>query len=126
MAITALTNWTYYDGTYKTAMGNVTVPQAVFSRYAIKASNEVRKRTFGNIDESKAIPDSVQFCVCELAEHYYQCDQENDHKGIESEKDGSWSVTYEASDKVASENTKKVSSIINNYLMMTGLLYCGV
>ena len=126
MAITALTNWTYYDGTYKTAMGTVTVPQASFNRYAIKASTEVRKRTFGNIDESKAIPDSVQFCVCELAEHYYRCDQENDHNGVESEKDGSWSVTYESSDKVKDYNDKVAKGIIYQYLSCTGLLYAGV
>lgn len=117
-------DWNYYNGTYKGVVGSVTIPQASFGHYAIKASNEIKLRTFGNIKEK--IPESVKFCMCELAEHYYRCDQENDHIGVESEKDGSWSVTYESSDKVKDYNDKVAKGIIYQYLSCTGLLYAGV
>lgn len=128
MAITALTDWNYYDGTYKTAMGSVTVPQADFPRYAIKASNMIRKYTFGNIDESKPIIDDVQYCCCELAEQIYACAvrDADSASNVASEKDGSWSVTYESREKIEEADLKVQKGIIYNWLANTGLMYCGV
>ena len=128
MGITALTNWEYYNGTYKEAMGNVTIPQADFPRYTIQASKLIRKYTFGNIDESKAIVDDVQCCCCELAEQMYQCavrdaDSQNN---VTSEKDGSWAVSYESREKTEESDLKVQKGIIYNWLINTGLMYSGV
>jgi len=117
-------DWSFYDGTYKGAMGSVTIPQTSFGCYAIKASNEIKRRTFDNIGDD--IPESVKFCMCELAEHLYQCDQKTESDGITSEKDGSWSVSYESSEQIKKKNNDKTLNIIYQYLSCTGLLYAGV
>lgn len=126
--VTALTTFEYYDGTYKTAMGSVTVPHAEFNRYAIKASNMIRKYTFGNIDEAQEIPESVQFCCCELAEHMYHCAvrDADSSNNVASEKDGSWSVTYTSAESIRKNDEYEQKGIIYNWLADTGLMYCGV
>lgn len=126
----ALTTWEYYDGAFKAAMGEIKVPQAEFNRLAIKASAIVRAKTFGNIDESKPISDNVQFCVCDLVEvlHYrkeHNSDISGSTNGIASEKDGSWSVTYESSENVKKADSKQENDIIVQWLANTGLLYAG-
>lgn len=122
-------DYEFYSGSYKDEMGEVTIPQDSFKKWAIKASNLIRQYTFGNIKESADIPEKVQFCCCELAEHLYQCDKrdkESDNAGVAAEKDGSWSATYESSEKVRENDTYISKGIIYNWLDDTGLLYCGV
>lgn len=128
MAVTALTDSTFYDGTYKNTMGEVTIPSEVFGKWSIKASNVVRAYTFNNIDESIDIPEDVQMCVCELAEHLYSCNQRDSESdsSVASEKDGSWSVSYKDRKTVEQEDNMKSVSIVRTWLSNTGLLYCGV
>ena len=129
MAIAALSDTTFYNGTYKDTMGETKIPPESFNRWAIQASNLIRSRTFGNIDESEPIIDAVQYCCCELAEYLYHCnkrDSESENDGIASEKDGSWSVTYESREKVKENDMYVTKGIIYNWLANTGLLYCGV
>jgi hypothetical protein len=127
--IITYTDYEFYNGTYKDAMGEVTIPQESFKKWAIKSSNLIRQFTFGNIKESAVIPEKVQYCCCELAEHLYQChkrDMESDNASIAAEKDGSWSATYESRDKVRENDAYISKGIIYNWLADTGLLYCGV
>ncbi len=56
------------NGTYKDDMGEITIPQESFRKWAIKSSNLIRQHTFNNINESASIPDKVQYCCCELAD----------------------------------------------------------
>jgi hypothetical protein len=128
MAVTALTDSTFYNGTYKDTMGECTIPSEVFGKWSIKASNVVRAYTFNNIDETITIPDDVQMCVCEVAEHLYACNQryiESD-SSVASEKDGSWSVTYKDRRTVEREDKDKAADIILTWLANTGLMFCGV
>ncbi|WP_455715337.1 hypothetical protein [Anaerosporobacter sp.] len=125
---TALTDSTFYGGTYKDTMGESSISPDVFDKWSIKASNIVRLYTFGNIDESADIPEDVQMCVCELAEHLYSCDirdKETD-TSVASEKDGSWSVSYKDRKTVEQEDSMKSVSIVRTWLANTELLYCGV
>jgi hypothetical protein len=127
--ITTFANYDFYNGTYKDDMGGVIIPQESFKKWAIKSSNLIRQFTFDNIDESVAIPEPMQYCCCELAEHLYRCekrDTESDNVGIVSEKDGSWSATYESREKVTENDTYISKGIIYNWLADTGFLYCGV
>ncbi|MFV0344214.1 MAG: hypothetical protein ACK5JH_15230 [Anaerocolumna sp.] len=127
--INVFTDYDFYIGTYKDDMGEITIPQESFKKWAIKSSNLIRQYTFNNINESAPILDKVQYCCCELAEHLYQCDKrdtEGDNSGIASEKDGSWSVTYESREKVSENDMYASKGIIYNWLSDTGLLYCGV
>lgn len=128
MAVTALTDSTFYSGTYKDTMGEVTIPLEVFGKWSIKASNLVRAYTFGNINENDTISDDVQMCVCEVAEHLYSCDQRDieSDSSVASEKDGSWTTTYKDRKTVEQEDSMKSVSIVRTWLSNTGLLYCGV
>lgn len=128
MAVTALTDSTFYGGTYKNTMGEATIPLEVFGKWSIKASNVVRSYTFGNINENDVIPEDVQMCVCEVAEHLYSCDvrdKESD-SSLASEKDGSWSVSYKDRKTVEQEDRDKTANIILTWLANTGLMFCGV
>lgn len=126
--VIALTNSTFYDGTYKNTMGECTIPSDVFGKWSIKASNLVRAYTFNNIDETTTISDDVQMCTCELAEHLYSCDQRDNgsDSSVASEKDGSWSVSYKDRKTVEHEDSSKSYNIIRTWLANTGLMYCGV
>jgi hypothetical protein len=112
-------DYAYYVGTYKGAV----IDTASFDLYARKATQEIKKYTFDRVDEAN-IPDDVKMCCCEVAEAIHKADQE-DTQGIASEKVGEYSVSYvspEAKEKMLSIS---VYSIINNWLVMTGLLYRG-
>lgn len=128
MAVTALTDSTFYDGTYKSAMGECTIPSTAFDKWSIKASNLVRMYTYGNIDETIEISEGVQMCVCELAEHLYSCNQRDSESdsSVASEKDGTWSASYKDRKTVEQEDSMKSFSIIRTWLANTGLLYSGV
>lgn len=128
MAVTALTDSTFYGGTYKNAMGECTIPSTAFDKWSIKASNLVRMYTYGNIDETIEISEDVQVCVCELAEHLYSCNQRDSESdsSVASEKDGSWSASYKDRKTVEQEDSMKSFSIIRTWLANTGLLYCVV
>lgn len=128
MAVTALTDSTFYGGTYKNAMGECTIPSTAFDKWSIKASNLVRLYTFGNINENDEIQEDVQMCVCEVAEHLYSCNQRDSESdsSVASEKDGSWSASYKDRKTVEQEDSMKSVSIVRTWLANTGLLYCGV
>lgn len=117
--MTNYADFTYYVSTYKGAV----IDTASLYLYARKATLEIKKYTLGNVDEAN-IPDDVKMCCCEVAEALFKADQE-DTKGIASEKVGEYTVSYvshEAKEKLLSVS---VRSIIYNWLAMTGLLYRG-
>lgn len=91
-----------------------------------KASNEVRKYTFGNIDETGTIPDVVQLCVCEVAENLYTFDKNKQNNSIASEKVGEYSVSYVNGQTVEQIQQSTIKGIVYTWLAETGLMYCGV
>lgn len=119
-------DYEYYNGTWKEEMGELIIPQESFDKWVVKASNEIKNRTFGNI--GLVVPQSVKHCACELAEHLYLCKQRNieSDSSVASEKDGSWSVTYKDRASIEKQDHEEAKFIINNWLLSTGLLYCGV
>jgi hypothetical protein len=117
--MTNYVDYAYYTGTYKGAV----IDTASFDLYARKATREIKKYTLNQIPDG-IIPDDVKMCCCEIAEVIHKDDQE-DTKGIASEKVGEYSVSYvslEAKEKLLSIS---IRSIIYNWLAMTGLLYRG-
>lgn len=127
--ITTFADYEFYNGAYKDDMGEITIPQESFKKWAIKSSNLIKQFTFNNINETEAIPEPVQYCCCELSEYLYRCDKrdkESDNAGLTSEKDGNWSATYESREKVIENDAYVSKGIIYNWLADTGLLYCGV
>ncbi len=128
MSLMAFTDYEFYSETYAATVGDITVPESVFGKYAMKASGIIRKHTFGNIDESDTIPDEVQMCACELAEQLYgyaQATSDSNGGNVTSEKDGTWSATYASYETMASAEASQEYEIIYNWLALTGLLYSG-
>lgn len=121
-----MTNHDFYKSKYLTGREAV-IDTASFPFWEREASQEVRKYTFDNIDESKPISEVIQFCVCAVAEHLYTCDkQENETGNVVSEKDGTWSATYESAKQSEDNKQVKTAKIIYKWLGNTGLLYRGM
>lgn len=117
--MTNYVDYAYYTGTYKGAV----VDAASFDLHARKATQEIKNYTLNRVKDDN-IPEEVKMCCCELTELLYKSDQE-ETKGIASEKVGEYSVSYvspEAKEKLLNYSIK---GIIYNWLAMTGLLYRG-
>lgn len=117
--MTNYADFAYYTGTYKGAV----IDTASFDQYARKATQEIKKYTFNRIQDG-SIPDEAKMCCCELAELLYKSDQE-DTKGIASEKVGEYSVSYVAPEAKEKLLNYSIQDIIYNWLSVTGLLYRG-
>lgn len=121
-----VTDETFYKDKYLLKREAV-IDTASFPFWEREASQEVRKYTLDNIDESEPIPEVVQLCICAVAEHLYKCDkQESETGSVISEKDGSWSATYETAKQSEDNKQAKIAKIIFKWLGSTGLLYRGM
>lgn len=105
-------NYDYYSNNY-----GGKVSSTDFTTLEIKAKKVLDYYTFNRIE---TVDDNVKLAVCELID-FIQEDEEG--KEIESEKVGSYSVTY-AKQSVFARNRKQ-KAIINKYLGHTNLLYRG-
>lgn len=129
-------DYNYYTNTFN---GDL-IPQKEFEKYAIKASNKVRNRIFNR--DIILFETEVKNATCSVADILYnqylkQERLENilngTEKVISSEKVGDYSRNIS---NISIEDLKKISSneytdsLIENeledYLLVTGLLYCGV
>jgi len=117
--MTNYANYAYYTDTYEGAV----IDTASFPLYAGKATQKIKLYTFNRIADDN-IPDEAKMCCCELAEAIFKADNE-DTKGIASEKVGEHSVSYVSPEAKEKQLTTSTTSIINNWLAMTGLLYRG-
>lgn len=118
-----MTDYTFYKDKYLSGKEAV-LDAASFLFWERKACNIVRNLTFGNIDETAEITETVQMCVCEVAELLQKQEQQAKTAGVASEKVGDYSVSYRAqSDK---EKKNEVFNVVSEWLEDTGLMYCGV
>lgn len=125
MSVIVLTDATFYNSTYKTVMGAVTLPTDLVNKYLYKASQAVKRYTFSNINTSLPIADQVQMCVCEVAEELYITDKaKNERAGLKSYSNDGESGTFD--DETTQESSdRRTSKIIYDHLADTGLLYAG-
>ena len=114
-------DFAYYTDTYKGAV----LDAASFDLYSMKATLIIRQHTFNRIEDDN-IPDDVKMCCCELAELIYSHDKTKTGNGIASEKVGDYSVSFVNTLDIVTLNKSKQTEIINNWLLMTGLLYRGL
>lgn len=98
---------------------------ASFDFYSRKATQEIKRYTFGNIDEGN-IPGCVKLCCCEIAERLYEFDKLNQHSGLVSEKVGDLSESYESGDTLKKVLSNEIRDVIYLWLANTELLYRGV
>lgn len=123
--MTVYADLNYYETRFPPCR-TVHVPDVLFSFYASKASMEIDRRTFGNI-QANNIPDEVRMCCCELAEKLYAADQEmKEHEGLTAESVGGWSKHFESGEQRKERLASELRSIVRNWLANTGLLYGGV
>lgn len=121
----------YADASFYTdkyLLGRKPVINAGFDYYARSASRIMNSLTFGRIDKLEELPDDIQLCCCEMAEHCYTNEKENKAAGGKSsEKIGTYSVNF--SEK-AQTNTDISSTdavrIMYKWLSETGLMYRGI
>jgi hypothetical protein len=117
--MTTYADYAYYTDTYKGAV----IDAASFPLYARKATQKIKLHTFSRISEDN-IPDEAKMCCCELAEAIYK-HEATDNGNVASEKVGEYSVSYVDRQKLDEMHNEKCAEIINNWLVMTGLLYRG-
>jgi len=114
----------FYTDTYSKGRQAV-IDTASFPRYALKATQSIKRYTFDNIDENKPFIEELQMCCCDVAEHLYKQDNKDHEDDVQSEKKGEWSTTYISAKEAESLKQSKIKEIIYNWLTMTGLLYRG-
>lgn len=116
----------YYSETYLSGKEAV-IDTASFAFYARKATQEIRRYTGQNVDESNP-PECVKMCCCEVAELLYSANQTaaTHATGVTSESVGSWSVNYGTAEQNAKTLRGNIRSAVYRWLTGTGLLYLGV
>ena len=105
----------YYSQTYK---GKITEDN--FTPLTYKAQALVDYYTFNRI---KTVTQNVRFAICELID-VINDNEINDTKGVQSEKVGSYAITYEKGSSQTSAYNNSVKMIIYKWLP-SDLLYRG-
>lgn len=121
--MTAYTDEEFYKNEY--LCGKKAVISTAFYFYARRATQEIRRFTGSNVEESD-IPKCVKMCCCEIAEMLFKADNCTSQIGVSSEKTGDVSISYESSESQRQVLSKKIKSVIYLWLAGTGLLYRGV
>lgn len=104
------------------------IPASEFQYWSMQASSEIRKRTFGILDQLESIPDVVQICCCEVAEKLYSYEMAKGDNGmvLQSYGNDGDTGTYKTEDFTDVAVNSAISEIIERWLLNTGLMYCGV
>lgn len=129
-------DYNYYTNTYN---GDI-IPQKNFEKYATKASSKVRNRILNK--DTTLFETEVKNATCAVADILYNqyLTQERlksiavgTEKVISSEKVGDYSrnmsnVSIDDLKKLGSDEyiNSLIENELENYLLVTGLLYCGV
>ncbi len=114
-----------YDFYINNYGGNL-IPSENFDFWARKSTQYIRTNTFGNIDETQSIIESVKMCCCEIADQLYSQDKRKNRQGITSEKVGEHSISYESAEAINKAEKEILKQILIVWLANTGLLYRGL
>lgn len=119
----AYANFEYYKNSFK---GSIITDSTTFNSMSEKATDYINSVTFDRITE---VNDKIKRCCCALAETILYKSDLDSGKVIESEKNGSYSVTYakntNTNASTDSAYQKRLKSICLKYLGNTGLMYRG-
>lgn len=105
-----------------------TIPIDEIEYWLAQASRKINRRAFGKTDTLQEVPDEVKMCCCAVAEKLYQFESAKSENGmvLQSYGNDGETATYKTTDMSESAISSKVLEIIEEWLMPTGLLYCGV
>lgn len=119
----AYADFDYYKNSFK---GSIITDSTTFNSMSEKATDYINSATFGRIN---SVTDTVKRCCCALAETILYKSDLDSGKIVESEKNGSYSVTYakntNTNTSTDSAYQKKLKNICLQYLGNTGLMYRG-
>lgn len=109
----------YYTDEFK----GTELDAASFPYFIRWASNLIDSMTFGRILKLPELPDVVRDAACAAAENYHAHRQQA-KRGIKSESNDGYSVSYADTNTEAGANAE-AESVVRMYLSRTGLLYRG-
>lgn len=109
----------YVDYNYYSNVYQGKVPEDKFNQLEIKASGILNYYTFNRIKE---VDENIKLTICELIDNLYDIEKA-DTKGVESEKVGTYSVTY--SKEAIKDLKREQKGIILKYLGHSNLTYRG-
>lgn len=117
----------YYANAYHCG-ADVKIAGPKFDQYAMRATKEIRARTFGNIKEDAELQDEVRMCCCEVAEKLYDADCAKGENGmvLQSYSNDGDSGSFQASEMTAEGVSAAIDGIVRSWLLDIGLMYCGV
>ncbi|MBQ7976554.1 MAG: hypothetical protein IJ300_12790 [Clostridia bacterium] len=96
------------------------IPEGQFELWEHRAETELNRIVSGRLEEASQLPQTPML-VCEMAEALFVA---NTRKGIASENNDGYSVTYQNEEN--SSLQKELYDIAKRYLSETNLLYRGV
>lgn len=119
-------DYTFYVSGYR---GNLTDEE--FDKSVIPASAHVRRITFGRADDNMEMEEvKLATCaVCDLIANDEKVRSEHLGRVVTSENTDGYSVSYESGGNGGTADellSRKISDMLELYLMPTGLLYMGV
>lgn len=117
----------FYTNEYRKNMcGNTAIADSDFPHYALKATKEIRARTFGNIREDDIL-DEVMMCCCEIAEKLFNLDRARGENGmvLQSYSNDGDSGTFQTADMTQAGISAGIDQIVRSWLLDTGMLFCG-
>ena len=105
-----------------------TIPIDEIEYWLAQASRKINRRAFGKTDALQEVPDEVKMCCCAVAEKLHQFESAKSENGmvLQSYGNDGETATYKTTDMSELAISGKVLEIIEEWLMPTGLLYCGV
>lgn len=123
--MTAYADENFYTSEY--LGGRKAAIDTAFYFYARKATQEIRRFTGSNVEESD-IPECVKMCCCEVAELLYKAEASENAaaQGVSSESVGDQSVSYESTESRHQALMNNIKSVVYSWLADTGLLFRGV
>jgi hypothetical protein len=114
---------------YEDEYGGTAIALADFGLYAIRASAEIDYLTYDRaaeeIDEDTTLVTAIKNAVCAVADEMYTIAQAGHSKQIQSEKVGSYSVTYAETPETNLSEHERMSRAAKRYLGRTGLMFPG-
>lgn len=124
--MTAYADISFYTNEYRQNQDGG-IADSDFAYYALKATKEIRARTFGNIKESGLVPDEVRLCCCEVAEKLHDLDRAKGENGmvLQNYSNDGDSGTFLASEMTMGCVSAAIDQIVRSWLLETGLMFCG-
>lgn len=123
----AYVDYEFYEDTY----GGTAIAELDFPAIAIRATRIVKYACFDrteeviDADEDADLVEAIQLATCAVADKLSEIEASSSPQQIQSEKVGSYAVTYAENSYQMLSNEQKYLQVMKPFLVRTGLLYRG-